>query len=97
MIGNGYGSEFHLLRWMGRHRGLFNQRVSTAVGRPGSVIKWMDFGFDGPVGPRTSGLELGTSSGPLPDRIHELFLPVSESSLQEFCPKTAMTNLRAIQ
>ena len=42
MIGNGYGSEFHLLRWMGRHRELFNQRVSTAVGRPGSVIKWMD-------------------------------------------------------
>ncbi len=64
MIGNGYGSEFHLLRWMGRHRELFNQRVSTAVGRPGSVIKWMDFGFDGPVGPGTSGLELGTSSGP---------------------------------
>ena len=24
-----------------------------AQGRPGSVIKWMDFGFDGPVGPGT--------------------------------------------
>lgn len=44
-IGDGYGSECHLLRWMGRHRNLFDQRVSAAVGMPGSALKWMDFGF----------------------------------------------------
>ncbi len=44
-IGDGYGSECHLLRWMGRHRTLFDQRVSAAVGMPGSALKWMDFGF----------------------------------------------------
>ena len=44
-IGNGYGSECHLLRWMGRHRNLFNERVSKAVGRPGAPIDWLDFGF----------------------------------------------------
>ena len=45
-IGNGYGSECHLLRWMGRHRDLFDQRVSAAVGMPGSTLNWMDFRFD---------------------------------------------------
>ncbi len=44
-IGNGYGSECHLLRWMGRHRKLFDERVSAAVGRPGAPINWLDFGF----------------------------------------------------
>ncbi len=44
-MGDGYGSECHLLRWMGRHRNLFDQRVSAAVGMPGSALKWMDFGF----------------------------------------------------
>lgn len=44
-IGNGYGSECHLLRWMGRHRNLFDQYVSESVGRPGSPINWLDFNF----------------------------------------------------
>ena len=44
-IGSGYGSECHLLRWMGRHRNLFDERVSNAVGRPGAPINWLDFGF----------------------------------------------------
>ena len=42
-IGYGYGSECHLLRWMGRHR---DQRVSAAVGKPCSMINWMDFKFN---------------------------------------------------
>ena len=44
-IGDGYGSECHLLRWMGRHRNLFDERVSAAVGRPGDPITWLDFNF----------------------------------------------------
>ena len=27
MMGDGYGSECHLLRYLGRHRALLNQRV----------------------------------------------------------------------
>jgi len=45
-IGNGYGSECQLLRWMGRHRKLFDDRVSAAVGRPGAPINWLDFHFN---------------------------------------------------
>ena len=30
---------------MGRHRKLFDERVSNAVGRPGASINWLDFGF----------------------------------------------------
>ena len=45
-IGYGYGSECHLLRWIGRHRNLFDQRVSAAVAKPCSTINWMDFKFN---------------------------------------------------
>lgn len=45
-MGKGYGSECHLLRWMGRHRKLFDDRVSVTLGRPGVPINWLDFGFD---------------------------------------------------
>ena len=44
-IGYGYGSECHLLRWMGRHRKLFDKKVTSAVGRPGDLIEWLDFHF----------------------------------------------------
>ena len=44
-IGYGYGSECHLLRWMGRHRKLFDKKVADAVGRPGESIEWLDFKF----------------------------------------------------
>lgn len=43
-MGNGYGSECHLLRFMGRHRRVFNERVLEAVG--GQSVDWLDFGFD---------------------------------------------------
>ena len=43
-IGNGYGSECHLLRFMGRHRHLLDQRILTIVG--GDSIDWLDFDFD---------------------------------------------------
>jgi hypothetical protein len=40
----GYGSECHLLRFMGRHRRLFDQRILTVV--RGDSIDWLDFGFN---------------------------------------------------
>jgi hypothetical protein len=43
-MGYGYGSECHLLRFMGRHRHLLDQRILAVVG--GDSINWLDFGFD---------------------------------------------------
>ncbi len=42
-LGYGYGSEFHLLRWMGRHREVFDKKVCDKLGV--SSIKWFDFKF----------------------------------------------------
>jgi hypothetical protein len=44
-MGYGYGSECHLLRWMGRHRRRFNERVTEEIGRPGAPLEWLDFRF----------------------------------------------------
>lgn len=44
-IGNGYGSECHLLRYLGRHRKSLNDAVLKALGCNGS-IEWLDFLFD---------------------------------------------------
>ena len=43
-IGDGYGSECHLLRYLGRHRQLFDREVMTAIGA--DEIEWQDFHFD---------------------------------------------------
>lgn len=43
-MGYGYGSEFHLLRWMGRHRELLTAKVEDATGL--ERIRWLDFEFD---------------------------------------------------
>ncbi len=43
-MGDGYGSECHLLRYLGRHRGVLDERVLALVG--GSGIEWLDFKFD---------------------------------------------------
>ena len=45
-IGNGYGSECHLLRWMGRHREAFNRTILEQIGEKHSSIQWLDFKFD---------------------------------------------------
>jgi hypothetical protein len=44
VIGAGYGSECHLLRYLGRHRRAFDARVGAAIG--GEVLGWLDFHFD---------------------------------------------------
>jgi hypothetical protein len=44
VIGAGYGSECHLLRYLGRHRRAFDARAGAALG--GEVLEWLDFHFD---------------------------------------------------
>ena len=45
-MGYGYGSEFHLLRWMGRHRDKFNDEVCKAIGVKDQKPEWLDFKFE---------------------------------------------------
>ncbi len=45
-MGNGYGSECHLLRWIGRHRDAFDRKILKTIGENYSVIQWLDFKFD---------------------------------------------------
>lgn len=42
-IGCGYGSEWHLLRYLGYHRSLLSQKVSEALGA--ESVTWLDFPF----------------------------------------------------
>ena len=42
-IGHGYGSEYHLLRYLGYQRGELNRKVDKATG--GRLINWLDFPF----------------------------------------------------
>jgi len=45
----GYGSEWHMLRYLGRHRRLLTERVLELTG--GSSIKWCDFDFTKGISP----------------------------------------------
>src|SRR5437773_2055981 len=50
-IGYGYGSEWHLLRYLGRHRRELNRgvekQIASTEGDPGfRVADWLDFDFD---------------------------------------------------
>jgi len=42
-IGHGYGSEWHLLRYLGRHRHSLDSALLQATGA--SAISWLDFHF----------------------------------------------------
>jgi hypothetical protein len=44
-MGHGYGSEFHLLRYLGYHRHELNRAVERKTG--GRVVDWLDFAFGG--------------------------------------------------
>src|SRR5690242_4632849 len=44
-MGYGYGSEFHLLRYLGYHRSELNRAVEKQTG--GRVIEWLDCAFGG--------------------------------------------------
>jgi hypothetical protein len=43
-MGTGYGSEAHLLRYLGRHRNLLDSEIQDLI--PATSIRWLDFGFD---------------------------------------------------
>lgn len=47
----GYGSEFHLLRMMGRHRAFFNSEIlkQFSQGIDGEKIEWLDFNFSNSI------------------------------------------------
>jgi hypothetical protein len=40
----GYGSEFHLLRWIARHRNLFDNKINELLKI--NDINWLDFNFN---------------------------------------------------
>lgn len=44
-LGYGYGSEFQLLRFMGRHRQLLEAEIRTQIHDDGEFC-WLDFGFN---------------------------------------------------
>lgn len=44
-LGYGYGSEFQLLRFMGRHRQLFEAKIRTQIHEEGEFC-WLDFDFN---------------------------------------------------
>ncbi len=45
-LGYGYGSEFHLLRMLGRHRNSFDLKILTALGYTDKKINWIDYKYD---------------------------------------------------
>ena len=48
-MGYGYGSEFHLLRFLGRHRKYFDKCVKQKTGA--RSVDWLDFAFKPDPGP----------------------------------------------
>lgn len=46
-IGHGHGSEFQLMRFLGHHRELLEQRITKSLREEGS-FRWLDFGFSDP-------------------------------------------------
>lgn len=45
-LGLGYGSEFHLLRLLGRHRNSFDLKILSALNYQNKKIEWLDFKYD---------------------------------------------------
>jgi hypothetical protein len=45
-LGYGYGSEFHLLRLLGRHRNSFDLKILQALGYNDKRIEWLDYKYD---------------------------------------------------
>lgn len=51
-MGDGYGSECHLLRFLGRHRGLLDRLILDQLG--GTALRWCDYPFN-PTAPWLDG------------------------------------------
>ena len=46
VLGNGYGSEFQLLRLLGRHRNSFDSKILTVLNYHDKKVYWLDFKYD---------------------------------------------------
>ena len=44
-MGYGYGSEFHLMRFLGHHRNLLNREIMKQIDHEGDIC-WIDFDFN---------------------------------------------------
>jgi hypothetical protein len=67
-----YGSEYHLLRWMGRHRDELNRRLLALLSGSHTTIEWQDFHFrDSTLSPdrEIEGIEF-LQSHPAYDQLH---------------------------
>lgn len=89
-IGNGYGSECHLLRYLGRHRQRLNRAVGGATGA--TDIEWLDFPFSTEPGI----VNLAGRSAPWPDAEWKAleFLPDAHPARiawQDFWPTSGNT------
>lgn len=81
-MGIGYGSEYQLLRYMGRHRKLLNKKILDSIGSNGP-IDWLDFGFS-KSNPSNSDNELkGIQAFK-----KEAFYPILENNWKNFWPQT---------
>lgn len=77
-IAYGYGSEWHLLRWMGRHRQVLDKMLLSTIQKGGWKIEWIDFNFKrGETWPdaELKGLEFLNNYGELKNN-WETFWPV---------------------
>ena len=39
----GYGSEYHLLRFLGHHRQYLNNTILDALDKKNEIIEWLDY------------------------------------------------------
>ena len=69
-IGCGYGSEWHLLRYFGRHREVLREEILSITG--GDDIQWLDFRFSNSNEPLMRDREL-TGVEFLDERVKELW------------------------
>lgn len=83
-IGYGYGSEWHLLRYLGRHRHKLDQAILKAIGQ-GDCVEWLDFGFDPDV--KFFDVEL-KGLGFLREVAEPQYAAVFEKWRKEFWPQT---------
>ena len=71
-IGHCYGSEYHLMRFLGHHRDLLNERIMKGLQEYGN-IHWLDFEFDDPLSALSGDKELKGLSF-----LYKLDLPVEK-------------------
>lgn len=48
-IGYGYGSEYHLMRFLGHHRHLFEDIIRKVLNEQDGQFDWLDFEFENPM------------------------------------------------